>query len=245
MINIINLHKSFNGQKVLKGVNLQIKDGEIMVIIGRSGAGKSILLKHIIGLIKPDEGKIEIDGININNLKYDQLNKIRQNMSMVFQSNALFDFLNVEQNVGFFLREHTDLKEEEIKKRVREKLKIVGLEDAEEKEVAQLSGGMKKRVAIARALLTFPKIILYDEPTTGIDPIMANQIIILIKKLQKELNITSVIVTHDINSSLQVADRIAMLHDGKIIEVSTPQQIINSNNQIVREFISKGLYAQR
>lgn len=236
MIKIIDLHKSFDGKKVLNGVNLEIFDGEIMVIMGGSGAGKTVLIKHMMGLLKPDRGKIFVDDIEITSLKEDELFKVTRLFGMVFQSAALFDSMTVEENIKFGL-ERLGLPPEEIERRVKDSLERVDLPGIEKLMPSQLSGGMKKRVGLARAIALRPKILLYDEPTTGVDPIRADSINKLIVKMRDSLGVTSVIITHDIVSAFKVADRIAMLHDGKIIEIGTPEQIRNSTNPIVQQFI--------
>jgi phospholipid/cholesterol/gamma-HCH transport system ATP-binding protein len=238
MIVITDLWKSFGNNQVLKGVNIQINKGEIVVIIGRSGCGKSVLLKHIIGILKPDKGKVEVFGKDITKLNESKLNEIRMKFGMLFQGAALFDSLTVRENVGFFLYEHTKLDNETISKIVSEKLKLVGLSGVEDLMPFDLSGGMKKRVGLARAIAMNPEIILYDEPTTGVDPIMANAINELIKDLQAKLSLTSIAVTHDMTSAYHIADRIAMLYDGKIIEIGTPDEIRNTKNPIVKQFIT-------
>lgn len=236
MIKIIDLHKSFDGKKVLNGVNLEIFDGEIMVIMGGSGAGKTVLIKHMMGLLKPDRGKIFVDDIEITSLKEDELFKVTRLFGMVFQSAALFDSMTVEENIKFGL-ERLGLPPEEIERRVKDSLERVDLPGIEKLMPSQLSGGMKKRVGLARAIALRPKILLYDEPTTGVDPIRADSINKLIVKMRDSLGVTSVIITHDIVSAFKVADRIAMLHDGKIIEIGTPEQIRNSTNPVVQQFI--------
>lgn len=238
MIVITDLWKNFGEKQVLKGVNITINKGEVMVIIGGSGCGKSVLLKHIIGILKPDRGKIEVFGKEIANLSETELNKIRMKFGMLFQGAALFDSLTVRQNVGFFLDEHTKLNNETISKIVSEKLKLVGLSGIEKLMPFELSGGMKKRVGLARAIAMDPEIVLYDEPTTGIDPIMATAINELIRELQAKLSLTSIVVTHDMNSAYYVADRIAMLYDGRIIEIGTPEEIRNTKNPMVKQFIT-------
>lgn len=237
MIKIENLKKTFQNKPVLKGVNLKIEDGETTVIIGQSGCGKSVLVKHLMGIIKPDAGRILVDGQDITKLNPKELNKLRMKFGMVFQSSALFDSLNVRENVGFALMEHTQMKEEKIDKRIKECLEMIGLDEIEEKMPAELSGGMKKRVALARAISMSPEIILYDEPTVGIDPIMADSINKLIKKLHDKLGITSVVVTHDMNSAYYIADKIAMLHQGKIVQKGSPSVIKDSDIKVVRRFI--------
>lgn len=238
MIEIAGIHKSFQGKNVLNGVNLTIKTGETMVIIGRSGCGKSVLLKHIIGLIKPDAGKITVDKEDITKMHEKSLRHLRMRFGMLFQSSALFDSLNVAENVAFSLFEHTDLDRKVILNKVKNCLSLVGLEGIEAEMPSALSGGMKKRVGLARAICIDPQIVLYDEPTTGLDPIMADAINDLIKDLQEKLKITSIAVTHDMTSAYKIADRIAMLYEGRIIEVGTPNEIKNTKNQIVKQFIT-------
>jgi len=238
MIKIEDLHKSFRDNKVLDGVNLEITKGETMVIIGRSGCGKSVLLKHIIGLLRPDKGRISIDGEDITSYTSEKLYQLRQRFGMLFQASALFDSLTVEENVGLGLREHRLLPENEIKENIKKKLGLVGLSGVENLRPAQLSGGMKKRVGLARAIAMDPEFILYDEPTTGLDPIMADAINDLIIDLRNKLSITSIAVTHDIVSASKIADRIAMLFEGKIIFVGTPEQIRNVDDPLVQQFIT-------
>ena len=238
MITIENLHKSFGDSKVLKGVNLTIEKGKTFVIIGRSGCGKSVLLKHIIGILKPDKGKVIIDGVDITRLNERELNQVRRRFGMLFQAAALFDSLTVGENVAFGLRRHTRLSREKIKRIVEEKLRLVGLVGIEGLKPAELSGGMKKRVGLARAVAMEPEIVLYDEPTTGVDPIMGDAVNELIIELHDKLKITSIAVTHDMISAYKIADKIAMLYEGKVIEVGTPSQIKNTKNPIVRQFIT-------
>ena len=238
MITIENLHKLFGDKKVLKGVNLTIEKGKTFVIIGRSGCGKSVLLKHIIGILKPDKGKVIIGGTDITRLNERELNQVRRRFGMLFQGAALFDSLTVGENVAFGLRRHTCLSREKIKKIVSEKLRLVGLVRIEDLKPAELSGGMKKRVGLARAIAMEPEIVLYDEPTTGVDPIMGDAVNELIIELHDKLKITSIAVTHDMISAYKIADKIAMLYEGKIIEVGTPSQIKNTKNPIVRQFIT-------
>jgi len=238
VIVIENLHKSFGDNKVLRGVNLKIEKGKTFVIIGRSGCGKSVLIKHIIGILKPDKGRILINGRDITKLDERGLNEVRKRFGMLFQGAALFDSLTVEENVAFGLRRHTNLSREEIRRIVNEKLGLVGLARNGFLKPAELSGGMKKRVGLARAIAMDPEIVLYDEPTTGVDPIMADAINGLIIELHDKLKITSIAVTHDMASAYKIADRIAMLYDGKTIEVGTPKEIKNTKNPIVRQFIT-------
>ncbi len=238
MIVIENLHKSFGDNEVLRGVNLTIEKGKTFVIIGRSGCGKSVLLKHIIGILKPDKGRILIEGRDITKLDEKGLNEVRKRFGMLFQGAALFDSLTVEENVAFGLRRHTNLSREEIRRIVNEKLGLVGLARNGFLKPAELSGGMKKRVGLARAIAMDPEFVLYDEPTTGVDPIMGDAINGLIIELHDKLKITSIAVTHDMASAYKIADKIAMLYDGKTIEVGTPKEIKNTKNPIVRQFIT-------
>lgn len=238
MIEIIDIHKSFGEKKVLDGVNLTINSGETITIIGRSGEGKSVLLKHIIGLLKPDSGTIRIDGEDITRYSQSQMVSLRMRFGMLFQGAALFDSMTVNENVGLGLREHNVYDEGKIRGIVTEKLGQVGLEGIENIKPAELSGGMKKRVGLARAIAMEPEFILYDEPTTGLDPIMADAINGLIIHLKNTLNITSIAVTHDMVSAYKISDRIAMLYKGKIIMVGTPEQIKHSDSEIVQQFIN-------
>jgi len=238
LIDIIDLHKSFNSQKVLRGVNLKIEGGKINVIIGRSGEGKTVLLKHIIGLLKPDKGRILVEGEDITSMGLGNINRVRRKFGMLFQNGALFDSLNVFENVAFPLREHTKLSESEIKEIVRQKLKEVGLEGIEDKMPAELSGGMRKRVGLARALTLNPQIILFDEPTSGLDPIMAEHINELIIETHRRSKNTFLVITHDIASSFKIAHKMAMLHEGVIIEEGSPEDFKNSPNPVVQQFIN-------
>jgi phospholipid/cholesterol/gamma-HCH transport system ATP-binding protein len=237
MIKIVDLHKSFGTKKVLQGLSLDIKWGETIVVIGQSGSGKSVLLKHLIGLLRPDSGEIFIDGQEITRLPEEALQKIARKFGMLFQSAALFDSLTVGENVAFGVKRYSDHPAAEIDRIVSESLAKVGLKDVESLMPYELSGGMKKRVGLARAIAYKPEIILYDEPSTGIDPIRADAINDLILGLKKDLCVTSVIITHDMVSSYKVADRIAMLYEGRIIEVGTPAEIQASDNPVVQQFI--------
>jgi phospholipid/cholesterol/gamma-HCH transport system ATP-binding protein len=237
MITIKNVYKNFNNKKVLEDINLEIQPGEIMVIMGPSGCGKSTLLRLLIGLLKPTSGEIWVDGQEIGQMSEDELNEVRKKMGMVFQYSALFDFLSVGENVAFGLRQHTDMTDEDIMKTVSRRLKMVGLADYENVMPSELSGGMKKRVSLARAIAVDPSIVLYDEPTAGLDPIMATVIDRLIASCRARLGITSVVVTHHMDSAFKIADRMAMINEGKVIEVGTPEQIKNSTNLIVQQFI--------
>jgi len=238
MIEIINLCKSFGGNRVLDNLNLNINTGETTVIIGRSGCGKSVLLKHIIGIMRPDSGQIFIDGRDIARLQGKTLNEIRMKFGMLFQGAALFDSLPVWRNVAFSMLEHGKRNVKEAMERASECLRLVGLKGIENIMPAELSGGMRKRVGLARAICIRPEIILYDEPTTGIDPIMGDAINNLIKELHDKLKVTSIAVTHDMTSAYKIADKIAMLYDGKIIAVGTPDEIKNTKNPFVKQFIN-------
>lgn len=249
MINLKNINMKFHGKQILYDINLQIKQGETMVIIGPSGSGKSTILRLIIGLLKPTAGEIWVKGQEITGLSEDNLNKIRMDMGMVFQYSALFDSMTVGENVAFGLREHTDMPEQEITKIVSRNLRMVGLAGREDKMPNELSGGMKKRVSLARAIAMKPEIMLYDEPTAGLDPIMSGTIDRLTMNTKRMLGVTSVVVTHQMSSAFAIADRIAMIHDGRIIEIGTVEQIKQSENPLVQQFIhglkSPGAYVRR
>ncbi len=238
MIELKNICKSFGTHKVIDGLDLRIETGESMVIIGRSGCGKSVLLKHMIGLLRPDSGSVLVDGVDMATANSRTLDRVRRDFGMLFQGAALFDSLSVLENVGFRLMEHTDMSLEEITQRVAECLAMVGLRGIEKVKPAALSGGMKKRVGLARAISMSPKFILFDEPTTGVDPVTGDVINNLIRGLHDKLKTTSVTVTHDMKSAYKIADRIAMLYNKKIIAVGTPEEIRSSDNPVVRQFIS-------
>jgi phospholipid/cholesterol/gamma-HCH transport system ATP-binding protein len=238
MIEVRNVHKSFGSFAVLRGVDLTVNRGESMTVIGGSGSGKSVLLKHIIGLLFPDKGDVVIDGQSVTKLDDEGLNEVRKKFGMLFQGAALFDSLTVWENVGFSLKQHTKKSDKEIRKVATDKLALVGLKDVEDKMPSDLSGGMKKRVGLARAIAMDPAIILYDEPTTGLDPITADAINDLIVDLRKKLGVTSVAITHDMHSAYKISDRIAMLYKGQILETGTPDEIRNTTNPIVRQFIT-------
>ena len=240
MIEIKGISKSFGGKSVLNGLDLQVQQGETMVVIGRSGCGKTILLKLIIGLLKPDNGLILINRVDIVKAKYRKLQEMRKTMAMVFQGAALFDSLTVEQNVGLALRRYSGLPEDKITERIRNCLAMVELEGTEQLMPAELSGGMKKRTAIARAIAMGPEIVLYDEPTVGLDPITAQNIVALIVDLQKRISATSIVVTHDLSVAYQIGHKIAMLHDGKIRFVGNPEQIKTTKDEIIKHFVSGG-----
>ena len=237
MIEARNLQKSYGAQKILDGVSFRIMNGESVVIIGRSGGGKSVLLKHLIGLLKPDSGEVLIDGENIELMNERQLLRIRRNFGMVFQGAALFDSMTVAENVAFGLRRHEHLTEVEISKRVAETLEMVDLPGTEGKNPAELSGGMRKRVSLARAIIYEPKIVLYDEPTTGLDPIVSDSIDKLIIRVRDTLKVTSIVVTHDMRSARRVGNRVMMLHEKKLYANATPQEFFASQDPIVRQFV--------
>ncbi|HZI89782.1 MAG TPA: ATP-binding cassette domain-containing protein [Candidatus Polarisedimenticolia bacterium] len=231
------MSKRLGSRQVLRGVSLNIAEGESVAIIGRSGTGKSVLLKHVVGLMQPDAGTVLVDGMDVPSLGTKDLLELRKRMGMLFQGGALFDSLSVGDNVGLPLREHTRVDENQVTLVVREKLHLVGLEGVEEMRPLSLSGGMKKRAALARALALNPRIMLYDEPTTGLDPITSDLINRLIRRLQERLGITSIAVTHDMRSAYHIADRIAMLHEGRIHAVGTPAEIQATTDPAVRQFI--------
>ena len=238
IIEFRDVYKSFNGLLVHNGINLSIVEGEIISLLGGSGSGKSVLLKELIGLMKPDKGDITVFGKNVAQMKEDALIKLREHVGMLFQGSALFDSLTVFENIAYPLREHLHLTEREIQERVAEKLRLVGLSGIETKMPDELSGGMKKRVGLARAIATEPDIILYDEPTTGLDPMTAQRINELIIELRRKLGITTIVVTHDLHCVKTVSDRIAMLYDGKIVTVGTWEELAASNLKAVKDFIS-------
>lgn len=240
MIEISNLHKSFGSNKVLRGIDLTIDTGETIVIIGRSGCGKSVLIKHIVGLLHPDEGYVKVDNQVVNELDLPALYKLRDKFGFLFQGAALFDSMTVEENIALPLVESDNgYSKQEIEKMVDEKLDLVELPGAQKLKPAALSGGMKKRVGLARALITNPEYILYDEPTTGLDPIMSDAIDHLIKDLTEKLNVTSVVVTHDMYSVKNVANKVAMIDNGIIHFTGTRDELINSDDPVIREFIKR------
>ncbi len=238
IIEFKDVYKSFNGILVHNGITLSIIEGEIISLLGGSGSGKSVLLKELIGLMKPDKGDIILLDNNVTQMNEEALIALREHIGMLFQGAALFDSLTVFENIAYPLREHLKLTEKEIQARVADKLHLVGLSGIEKKMPDELSGGMKKRVGLARAIATEPKIILYDEPTTGLDPMTAQRINDLIIELQKKLGITTIVVTHDLHCVKTVSDRIAMLHEGKIVAVGTWEELVTSNIQVVQDFIS-------
>ena len=240
MIEIKDLHKSFGSKKVLQGINLTINKGETIVIIGRSGCGKSVLIKHIVGLLEPDSGYVKVEGQIVGDLTEKELYGLRKKFGFLFQGSALFDSMTVEENVGLPLVESKIIhSKSDIKTAVEEKLSLVGLSGNLNFKPSELSGGMKKRVALARALVTNPSYILYDEPTTGLDPIMSDSIDNLIKDLAEKLNVTSIVVTHDMYSVKNVANKVAMMNDGIIYFTGKPEELINSSDKVIVDFIRR------
>ncbi len=236
-IEMKNVHKAFGKRKILKGMNIQVKVGETMVILGPSGTGKSVSLKHITGLLNPDEGECFIFGESITHAEDKQKEKLRSKMGVLFQSGALINWLSVYENVALPLREHKIAEGEELDRIVMEKLKWLDLVPAKDTLPSNISGGMKKRVGLARALTSQPKVVMYDEPTSGLDPVMSNVINDLVIRLQKELGLTSIVVTHDMQSAYRIADRISFLYEGQVLFCGTPTEIQNSPNPIIQQFI--------
>jgi len=240
MIKIVNIHKSFDTNNVLRGFDLEIETGQTIAIIGRSGCGKSVLLKLIVGLLKPDSGYIEIDGKRIDKINEKELYEVRRRFGFLFQGAALFDSMTVEENIGLPIVENgNELSSGKLKNKIAEMLEIVDLPGIEKKKPAELSGGMKKRVGLARALITNPDFILFDEPTTGLDPISSDNIDLLIKKISTTLNTTSIVVTHDMFTVKDVVDKVAMLHNGKIYFEGTPEELTQSKDVVIKNFINR------
>jgi len=237
IIKVENLIKDFGNRRILDGVNLNVYKGETLVIMGGSGCGKSTLLRHIVGAIKPDSGKVLLNGGEISSVEGRKLDELKKSFGMLFQSSALLDYMTVEENISLPLKEHTDLDDEIMRIMVKMKLELVGLRGFQDLKPSQISGGMKKRVGLARAIAMDPEILLCDEPTAGLDPIVAAMIDRLIIDLSKKLMITSVVVTHDMQSVFRIADRIAMLHKGSIVAEGTPDEIKASDNELVKQFI--------
>ena len=237
-IEIRGVEKSFAGNHVLRGVDLRIPAGKITAIIGRSGEGKSVLLKHMMGLLRPDRGQVLVDGVDVATLKGRDLNGLRAKFGMLFQGAALFDSMSVAENVAFPLREHTRLNPEDIQEKVGEKLRLVGLDGVESRMPAGLSGGMRKRAGLARAIVREPEILLYDEPTTGLDPILSGSIDRLIARMQNTLEVTSVVISHDVKGIFRVAHFIAMLHAGRIVAQGTPEEFQAMKDPLVRQFLA-------
>jgi phospholipid/cholesterol/gamma-HCH transport system ATP-binding protein len=237
MIEIRNLYKAFGKQMVINNLSLNVARGETKVVIGRSGVGKTVLLRCIVGLVRPDSGSIKINGVEVTDLVEKEYDRLRKEIGVVFQGGALFDSMNVGENVGFVLNEFMDLDQKTVQARVRDALGMVGLKDVESMMPSALSGGMRKRVSLARVLCMEPHIILYDEPTTGVDPITAAAINHLIVEMRDKLKVTSIVVTHDMNSAYMVADSIAMFYKGQIIADGSPEDIKNSNHPVIQQFI--------
>ena len=242
-IRFVNIEKAFGPKKVLRGVNLDVARGETVVVLGGSGSGKSVLLRHAVGLVRPDAGQVFVEDLEISTLDDDQLQETRKKVGMLFQSGALFDSMTVRENVSFALHEHTDWDQAKVLARVEEVLRLVELEGALDLMPSDLSGGMRKRVALARAIAIAPAAILYDEPTTGLDPITANTINHLIRSLQKRLGVTSIVVTHDIQSAFAVGDRIAFLNEGRILFHGTTADARSAGEPLLRNFLEGGGYA--
>ena len=238
MIDVQDLYKSFNGFPVLKGVSLQMGEGTTTVVLGGSGSGKTVLMKHIMGLFKPDRGRVIVDGQDISKMGRQELSTFRERMGMVFQSSALFDSMTVGDNVAFPLREHGTLGEKEIAEKVKKTLAVVDLHDVEDKYPAELSGGMRKRVGLARAIIRDPKIVLYDEPTTGLDPLTTESVDEMILNARERLKVTSVVISHDVGSAFHIADRIAMINEGRIVAEGTPAEVRKTQEPFTRQFLA-------
>ncbi len=241
MIRMENLYKSFEGLEVLRGVSLQVEKGEILALIGGSGHGKTVILKHVAGLMRPDRGNVYVDGRDVYGLRGDELEQLRSRLGFLFQSGALFSSLTVFDNVAFPLREKTRLGEKEIRDKVLSVLEQVGLRGAEDKYPAQISGGMIKRTALARSVVRNPEIMVFDEPTTGLDPVIAHTILDLVKSIHENLGFTGIIVSHELSRVFQIVQKVAMLHDGVILFVGTPEEIMASEDPVVRQFVTEAL----
>ncbi len=237
LIRIEDLHRSFDGQPVLRGVSLDVQRGELLALIGKSGCGKSVLLKHVAGLLRPDRGRVRIRDQDVTRLRGKALARLREGLGFLFQGGALFDSMTVRENVAFPLQEKTRMQDEEIRERVREELGRVGLSGSEEKHPSQLSGGMQKRVALARELISEPEIMLFDEPTTGLDPIMGNAILKLIDDLHRKMRFTGIIVTHEIHRVFEIVDRVVLLHEGRVQFQGPPEGVLSSDDPVVRQFV--------
>ncbi len=242
MIQVEHISKGFDGELVLDDVSLEIREAEALAIIGRSGSGKSVLMKHIIGLLKPDRGRVVVDGVDINEVSYKELRYVRRQFGVLFQGGALFDSMTSFDNIAFPIRTFSDAAPDEVRHRVRECLEMVQLQGIEAKKPSELSGGMQKRVALARAVALEPKYIIYDEPTSGLDPETSNRIDDLINSLTERLNVTSIVITHDMHSVLQIADRIAFIHSGKIHWSGTVEELHDSDDDVLLEFVRANEY---
>ncbi|MBN1907181.1 MAG: ATP-binding cassette domain-containing protein [Deltaproteobacteria bacterium] len=238
MIELNNIHKSFSGHEVLKGVSFKVEKGEILVLIGMSGYGKSVILKHVVGLLKPDKGTVKVDGLEVNSLKKNALADLRSRIGFLFQGGALFESMTVYDNVAFPLREKARLDRTVIEKKVLNVIDQVGLSGAENKYPSQLSGGMQKRAALARELVWEPEIMIFDEPTTGLDPIIGHAILNLIEEMHKRMHFTGIIITHELSRVFKIVNKVAMLHEGIIIETGSPEEMLSSKNSLVRQFLS-------
>jgi len=237
MIRLVDIHKSLGGRPVLRGVDLHVQRGETLVIVGASGTGKSVTLQHMVALLTPDRGQVLVEGERVDTVRGQALERIREKFGVLFQSGALINWMNVFDNVALPLYEKTDLDDAAVAEKVHSALALVGLEGVDEKMPAELSGGMRKRAGLARAIIRDPSIVLYDEPTSGLDPVMSRRIDRLIRSLQQRLQVTSVVVTHDLHSAFEVGDRIAMLAEGRIVEEGTPEEFRRSRDPLVREFL--------
>lgn len=238
IISVRHLYKSFGQTQVLKDISLDVKTGSVRVILGGSGSGKSVLMKHMIGLLRPDSGEVRVNGVDITKLERAELEQVREQFGMVFQQAALFDSMTVFENVAFPLQQKTKMKAAEIRLRVEAKLEALGLVNARQKYPSELSGGMRKRAGLARALIKEPKIVLYDEPTTGLDPITTDQVDQMILEAKEKFGVTSVVISHDIASALRIADEVAFLYEGTIVEDTTPEKLRQSEHQFVKRFLS-------
>lgn len=237
MIELIDVHKAFGPKQVLKGFSLRVEEGDTLSLVGFSGSGKSVTLKHIVGLLTPDHGSVKVDGQEVPELRRDELTELRRKVGYVFQFAALFDSMTIEENLAMGLIKHGGYTKDAIAERIRESLELVELEGFEKRLPAQLSGGQKKRAGLARAIAFRPKYLLYDEPTSGLDPVTTTVIDRLILKMRDELGVTSLVITHDMGSAYRISDRVAMLYDGRVLEEGTPAEIAESSNPIVRGFV--------
>ncbi|MCK5760612.1 MAG: ABC transporter ATP-binding protein [Candidatus Delongbacteria bacterium] len=238
LFSIQGLSKSFGPKKVLEDVSFNIYEGEILCVIGQSGIGKSVLVKHLNGLLEPDKGRVLYEGRNVSDMNAKEINLLRKKVAMLFQSGALFDSMNVEENLALPLIEHSNIKLKDMRKEISEKLRLVGMEGIEKLHTSELSGGMKKRVALARAIMQTPEVLLYDEPTTGLDPVISDIINDLILDMNSKYNLTSIVITHDMRSVRKIADRVIMIHEGRIVFDGNIQDIEASDDPVIQEFIS-------